>query len=357
MALLGIGTEADAVNPLAAKLNNVLWTARAAAEGGDGTLRYKLSKESADKTLSLLFQDNYSGRAEIGLTGDDDFHFKVSSDGTNWLEAIRIDRVTGKVVFPASGGPREMLAANRTYYVRTDGSDSNDGLDNTSGRAFATLQKAWDTVAALDLGIYTATIQIGDGTYTAGVNMTAVPVGTSPVVLQGNAGTPSNVLINVSGDGFVANGPAQAIVKDMKMTCTGTCIYAIHPGAKMQFGNINFGASGDHVRADGGSISATSNYTVSGGAQRHWLVNGLGSIGASFRTVTFTGTPAFSGATFQFLGGGQMILFSVAFSGAATGQRYVGAANAVLNSFGAGTASTYFPGNSNGTLSSGAQQI
>jgi hypothetical protein len=52
-----------------------------------------------------------------------------------------------------------------------------------------------------------------------------------------------------------------------------------------------------------------------------------------------------------------MILFSVAFSGAATGQRYIGAANAVLNSFGAGTASTYFPGNSNGTLSSGAQQI
>jgi hypothetical protein len=68
------------------------------AEGGDGHLRYKLSKESAAKTLSLLFQDNFSGRAEVGLTGDDDFHFKVSPDGSSWLEAIVIDRTTGKLL-------------------------------------------------------------------------------------------------------------------------------------------------------------------------------------------------------------------------------------------------------------------
>ena len=78
LALLGIGTTADATNPFSAKLNNALWVAKTVAEGGDGDLRYKLSKESAAKTLSFLFQDNFSGRAEIGLTGDDDFHFKTS---------------------------------------------------------------------------------------------------------------------------------------------------------------------------------------------------------------------------------------------------------------------------------------
>ena len=92
---LGLGTTADATNPFAAKLNNALWTAKSVAEGGDGDLRYKLSKESAADTLSLLFQDNYSGRAEIGLTGDDDFHFKVSADGTNWINALLLDRATG----------------------------------------------------------------------------------------------------------------------------------------------------------------------------------------------------------------------------------------------------------------------
>jgi len=97
LALLGVGTTADSTNPLSAKLNNALWVAKTVAEGGDGHLRYKLSKESAAKTLSLLFQDNFSGRAEIGLTGDDDFHFKVSADGSIWLDAITIDRATAKI--------------------------------------------------------------------------------------------------------------------------------------------------------------------------------------------------------------------------------------------------------------------
>lgn len=96
LALLGIGTTADATNPLAAKLNNALFAAKTVAEGGDGDLRYKLSKESAGKTLSLLFQDNYSGRAEFGLTGDDDFHVKVSPDGAGWIDALTIDRSDGR---------------------------------------------------------------------------------------------------------------------------------------------------------------------------------------------------------------------------------------------------------------------
>lgn len=102
MTLLGVGTTADATNPFSAKLNNTLWTAKTVAEGGDGDLRYKLSKESAAKTLSLLFQDNFSGRAEIGLTGDDDFHFKVSADGASWLDALVIDRASGGVSLPNS---------------------------------------------------------------------------------------------------------------------------------------------------------------------------------------------------------------------------------------------------------------
>lgn len=95
LALLGVGTTADATNPLAAKLNNALFAAKTVAEGGDGHLRYKLSKESAGKTLSFLFQDNYSGRAEIGLTGDDCFHFKISPDGVTWSDALVLDGSTG----------------------------------------------------------------------------------------------------------------------------------------------------------------------------------------------------------------------------------------------------------------------
>ncbi|CAN0437397.1 unnamed protein product, partial [Scytosiphon promiscuus] len=49
---------------------------------------------------SLLFQTNYSGRAEFGLTGDDDFHMKVSPDGTTFYDGIVIDKDTGTVTFP-----------------------------------------------------------------------------------------------------------------------------------------------------------------------------------------------------------------------------------------------------------------
>lgn len=88
---LGIGTSADASNPFSAKLNAALWTAKYVTEGGSGDLRYAMNKEAASNTASLLFQSNWSGRAEIGLTGDDSLHFKISADGSNWTEALIVD--------------------------------------------------------------------------------------------------------------------------------------------------------------------------------------------------------------------------------------------------------------------------
>ena len=98
---LGIGTAPDASNPLSATLNNALLNALATAYGGTGDLRVKLNKQAAGNTASFLFQDNFSGRAEIGLLGDDKFHFKVSADGSTWHEALVIDPATGKVSFPS----------------------------------------------------------------------------------------------------------------------------------------------------------------------------------------------------------------------------------------------------------------
>jgi hypothetical protein len=67
LALLGLGTTADAANPFSAKLNAALWTARTAAEGGDGDLRYTLNKEGASDVLYLLLQSGFSARADPGI--------------------------------------------------------------------------------------------------------------------------------------------------------------------------------------------------------------------------------------------------------------------------------------------------
>lgn len=100
LSRLGIGTGADADNPFAAKLNKALWTALTTTEGGSGDLRYTLNKQAPGHVLSLLLQSGFSARAEIGLTGDDDLRVKVSPNGGDWFEALRIDRATGRVAFP-----------------------------------------------------------------------------------------------------------------------------------------------------------------------------------------------------------------------------------------------------------------
>lgn len=39
-------------------------------------------------------------RAEAGMTGDNDFHMKVSADGSVWREALLIDGASGRVSSP-----------------------------------------------------------------------------------------------------------------------------------------------------------------------------------------------------------------------------------------------------------------
>jgi hypothetical protein len=101
LTLLGIGTAADATNPFSTKLNNELHAAKTIAEGGTGNIQVKVSKESAAKSASHLFQTNFSGRAELGLTGDDNLHLKVSADGAAWVEALVFAAATGAATFGA----------------------------------------------------------------------------------------------------------------------------------------------------------------------------------------------------------------------------------------------------------------
>jgi hypothetical protein len=154
VALLGLGTTADAANPLSAKLNNAVWTARYDSEGGDGNLRTTLNKESAGDIVSLLLQTGFSGRAEIGLIGDDDLAFKVSADGSAWIEALKIARSTGKQTIASDlivGGLLGIGVGNTTplaqMNVANDSALSNRGIavglhSNNSSGALAAFYKS-----------------------------------------------------------------------------------------------------------------------------------------------------------------------------------------------------------------------
>lgn len=250
--------------------------------------------------------------------------------------------------FLTTGAVRERLAANRTYYVRTDGSDSNDGRSNASGGAFLTIQKAIDVVAALDISTFNVTISVADGTYTGATLASGPWVGSGSVTVVGNTTTPANVVINPAAGGcFTVTGGGFLIVSGMELR--GQFGFVSQRGSRV-YGttSLRFGTSTNYqVWANGGQVILFNNYSIVGGAQVHLLADSGGQISATGLTVTFTGTPAFSVCYANAGGVGSSILgYSCTFSGSATGTRFSVQQGALINSNGGGA--NYFPGNAAG---------
>ncbi len=88
-ASLGINASADTTNRLTLSSPATLFT----HAGTDHQL--KINKAASADTASLLFQTNWSGRAEMGTSGDDAFAIKVSPDGGAWTTALSLDPASG----------------------------------------------------------------------------------------------------------------------------------------------------------------------------------------------------------------------------------------------------------------------
>lgn len=92
-ALIGVNTTADTTNKLAVASGAVLFN-----HVGNG-VQVKLNRNASGDSASFLFQTGFSGRAEIGCLGDDDFVFKTSPDGSTFNVGLTL-------VSAASGVPR-----------------------------------------------------------------------------------------------------------------------------------------------------------------------------------------------------------------------------------------------------------
>ena len=79
---LGINTAADETNRLSVKGEATLLS----HEGSGHQL--KINKSDLSDTASLLFQTNYASKAEIGLTGEENIHLKVSEDGNSFKDGL-----------------------------------------------------------------------------------------------------------------------------------------------------------------------------------------------------------------------------------------------------------------------------
>lgn len=95
---LGINSAADSTNKLSVASDAVLFN-----HNGTNS-QIKVNKNASGNTASFIFQDGFSGRAEFGLVGDDDFQLKVSADGSSFNQAFVVDKTTGDASFKKKVG-------------------------------------------------------------------------------------------------------------------------------------------------------------------------------------------------------------------------------------------------------------
>ncbi|MEJ6404759.1 DUF2793 domain-containing protein [Yoonia sp. 2307UL14-13] len=88
---VGVNATADTTNRL-----SVASAATLLNHEGNGH-QVKINKAAPPDTGSLLYQTDFSGRAEMGLSGSDDFSIKVSADGSSWTTPITVAAASGKV--------------------------------------------------------------------------------------------------------------------------------------------------------------------------------------------------------------------------------------------------------------------
>jgi Protein of unknown function (DUF2793) len=213
---LGVNTEADLVNRLSVRSNAALFTAISAAIGGNGNIQVKLNKETLTDTASILFQDGFSGRAEIGLAGNDDFAIKVSPDGNVWHEALTISASNGAVSLPQDsvgnaslanmaqgrvkgrvsagiGEPEDLTASQLTSLVEPFTS-TQKGLAPASGGGNSTYLRS-DGVWAVPAGGSSATV------YQAQIDFGTEPVFSKMIILSHSSALPGQkVLMSPSAD-------------------------------------------------------------------------------------------------------------------------------------------------------------
>ncbi|TRD20709.1 DUF2793 domain-containing protein [Palleronia caenipelagi] len=115
LPMLGINASADTSNRLTVAADATLLT----HSGSDH--RLKVNKAGTSNTAVLLFQSDWSGRAEMGLAGEDAWSIKVSADGSVWQTALRVDpasaHITGEAVQAAPDDitPGRLMRADFGY--------------------------------------------------------------------------------------------------------------------------------------------------------------------------------------------------------------------------------------------------
>lgn len=151
---LGVNATPDDYNRVSISAPAILFNHAGASQ------QVKINKASASETASLLFQSNWSGRAEMGLAGSDDFSLKVCGEDGDWKTALHING-NGTATYPN----RPIALAYRNTATSTPASGSQSGfsaLDIQQGglELGPTLSAGGQVIVIRDAGIYCLSLTV-----------------------------------------------------------------------------------------------------------------------------------------------------------------------------------------------------
>lgn len=304
------------------------------------------------------------------------FRVALLVQGSSWYEYDNAATTGGLIPAdsPTTGRwfaiAREVLRVNRTYYVRTDGLDSNDGLANTSGGAFLTIAKFFSVLNALDKNGFSVTCQLANGTYSIAAQINAnTGFGTGTVTLIGDTTTPSNVIItaNATATNIYCSNCDNLKLQGFMLVATGSAVSPVRSLLKVERGSveifkIDFNAvTGTaftvHIEGVNGIVNILS-YSISSSVFAHYYFTSYAVLEAYLNaaTITLTGSPNFSTAfAYIDIALAKINKDFIAFSGSATGARYLVSGNGVIQTNAGGA--SFLSGNSAGTTSTGGQYL
>ncbi len=235
-----------------------------------------------------------------------------------------------------SGG-RGLLSADRTYYVRTDGNDSNDGLTDSNGGAFLTIQKAINVCSGLDLNNFNLNIKIADGNYLGqGTIQLKAPIGGGTFKIEGNLTNNNNVsiksiqvtalnpLCKIILDGITLDNNTNNNT-DFKASC---CLHL--ESSTIYLGKVAFKGylflcwmiSGAKLNTESAVLTQLNNATSSG-ISAFFLVQGQSTLNIPNSSIVFSGSPANSLGIFYAESLSFINLNAATLSGSKTGTEYI----------------------------------
>lgn len=272
---------------------------------------------------------------------------------------------------------RERLLADRTYYVRTDGSDANcsgqvNAADPGSGTvpracAFLTIQKSVNnTCSALDVNGFTVFTQLQVTiTFTENVSFCnytgdATSTQTNPTIL-GDPANAANYVVTAktvasggTGTAFVGVNARPWTINGLTVNAADTSCIEADIGATIYIKTIRFGSCNVGVQSIyQAKIEFLADYSIVAGSNTQQLAAAGGQILAQpGHTVTISGTPAL-GTFASCASGGAFLTKGTTYSGTTGVTVRWNFDPTCLVDTGGTAFDTFFPGTVNGGYGSG----